>query len=147
MSSRSRMEDQKPAHLSLLCDDCLVICSFFWGLVCFVTTQLARQLQQLVLFLFFCVFFGHYAATQLALQLHQECTQVVFNNKVARKRLARRHSRSGPWIHECCFDVDVCVCWEWIEEWSKLYVLKTNKQTNKQTNDPCVFRAAHLHRC
>ena len=27
------------------------------------------------------------------------------SNKVARKRLARRHSRNGPWTHECCFEV------------------------------------------
>ena len=43
------------------------------------------------------VFFGCYAATQLALQLHQEHTQVVCSNGVARKRPARRHSRYGPW--------------------------------------------------
>ena len=33
-------------------------------------------------------FFGCYAATLLALQLHQERTQVMCNNKEARKRLA-----------------------------------------------------------
>jgi len=37
------------------------------------------------------------------------------SNKVARKRLARRHSRNGPWTHERWFEVDVFVCWEW--EW------------------------------
>jgi len=55
--------------------------------------------------LFFC-----YAATQLALQLHQEHTQVVCNNKVAQKCLACRHSLNGPWTRECCFEVDVFAC-------------------------------------
>jgi len=34
------------------------------------------------------------------------------SNKEVRKRLARRHSRDGPWTHECChgFEVDVCIC-------------------------------------
>jgi len=36
----------------------------------------------------FFVFFGCYAATQLALQLHQERTQVVCSNREARKRPA-----------------------------------------------------------
>ena len=41
-----------------------------------------------------CVFcFLFEAATQLARQLHQECTQVVCSNKVDRSRLALRHSR------------------------------------------------------
>ena len=53
---------------------------------------------------------GCYAATQLALELQQERTQVVCSNKEARKRLARRHSRNGPWTHECYFEVDVFVC-------------------------------------
>ena len=34
---------------------------------------------------------------------------------IIRKRLARRHSRHGPWTHERWFEVDVFVCWEW--EW------------------------------
>jgi len=38
-----------------------------------------------------------FAATQVAPQEQQERTQVVCSNKVARKRLARRHSRNGPW--------------------------------------------------
>ena len=44
---------------------------------------------------------------------------MVCSNEEARKRLARRHSRNGPWTHECCFGVHVFVCWEWIEglEW------------------------------
>jgi len=42
-------------------------------------------------FLFCCC----YVSTQLALQLHQERTQVVCSNKVAQKRPARRHSRNG----------------------------------------------------
>jgi len=50
---------------------------------------------------FFCCF----AATQLARQVQQERTQVVCSNKEARKRLARRHSRNGPWTHECCLEV------------------------------------------
>jgi len=43
---------------------------------------------------------------------------VVCSNKVAQKRLTPRHSRNhdGPWTRECCFEVDVFVCWEWIEE-------------------------------
>jgi len=51
---------------------------------------------------FFLVLF---CRTQLARQLQQERAQVVCSNKVARKRLARRHSRNGPWTHESCFDV------------------------------------------
>jgi len=58
-----------------------------------------------------------YAATQLARPLHQERTQVVCSNNVARNRLARKNSRNGPWKHECCFEVDVFVCWECIEKW------------------------------
>jgi len=38
-----------------------------------------------------------FAATQLARPLHQERLQVVCSHKEAQKRLARRHSRSGPW--------------------------------------------------
>jgi len=65
-------------------------------------------------------FFCCYAATQPARQVRQEHTQVVCSNKIARKRLARRNSRNGPWTHECCFEVDVLVCWEWIEEFEWL---------------------------
>jgi len=36
-----------------------------------------------------------YAATELALQLHQECTHVVCSNREARKRPARRHRTKG----------------------------------------------------
>ena len=62
--------------------------------------------------------FFRFTTTQLARQVQQERTQVVCSNKVARKRLARRHPRNGPsiWTHECCFEVDVFVCLEWIEE-------------------------------
>ena len=42
-------------------------------------------------------FFWCYAATQLALQLQQECTQVVCSNREAQKRPAWGHSRNGPW--------------------------------------------------
>jgi len=42
------------------------------------------------------LFFG-FAATQIARQVQQERTQVVWSNKVVRKRLARRHSHNGPW--------------------------------------------------
>jgi len=42
---------------------------------------------------FFILFW--YAATQLARQVHRERTQVMCSNKVAQKRLARRHSRNG----------------------------------------------------
>jgi len=48
-----------------------------------------------------------FVATQLARQLQQERLQVVYSNKEAWKRLAQRHSRNGPWIHECCFEVIV----------------------------------------
>ena len=41
---------------------------------------------------------------------------MVCSNKVAWKRLARRHSRNGPWTHECCFEVNVFVCWKCIED-------------------------------
>ena len=43
----------------------------------------------------FCFVF--FVATQLARQLHQERLQVGCSNKEAWKRLARRHSRNGPW--------------------------------------------------
>jgi len=50
----------------------------------------------------------------------------VCSNKAARKRLAQRHSRNGPWTHEYFFDseVDVFVCWEWIEELEWLLSLR-----------------------
>ena len=54
---------------------------------------------------FFEFFFCCYAATQLALQVRQERTQVVCSNREARKHPARRHSRNGPWTHECWFEV------------------------------------------
>jgi len=38
-----------------------------------------------------------YTATPLALQFQQGCMQVVRSNRVARNRLARGHSRYGPW--------------------------------------------------
>ena len=60
------------------------------------------------------VSFLFFAAAQLARQLHQEHTQVVCSNKEAWRRLARRHSRNGPWTHECCFEVNVFVCWDCI---------------------------------
>ena len=44
-------------------------------------------------------FFGRFATTQLARHLHQERTKVVCSNKEAWKRLARRHSRNGPWTY------------------------------------------------
>jgi len=42
-------------------------------------------------------FFVLFAATQLALQLHLERTQVVCSSRQAWKRPARSHSRNGPW--------------------------------------------------
>jgi len=42
-------------------------------------------------------FFGCHAVTQLALQLHQEHTQVGCSNREARKRPARGHFHNGPW--------------------------------------------------
>jgi len=68
----------------------------------------------------FCHFFVQcFAATQLARQLQQECTQVGRSNKEARKRLARRHCSNGPWTHACCFDV-CCECrmWNFVLKWS-----------------------------
>jgi len=47
------------------------------------------------LFRFHFIFFV--ACRHTALQLHLEHTQMVRSNKVARKRLAQRHSRNGPW--------------------------------------------------
>ena len=47
------------------------------------------------LFRFHLLFLVVYRHT--ALQLHLERTQVGCSNKVARERLARRHSRNGPW--------------------------------------------------
>jgi len=41
--------------------------------------------------------FNSHAATQLALQLHQERMQVVCSNREAQKRPARGHSRHVPW--------------------------------------------------
>ena len=69
-------------------------------------------------------FFWCFVATQLARQLHQGRLQVVCSNKEARKRLAGRHSRNGPWSHECCFEVDVFVCWEWSVELEWLLLLR-----------------------
>ena len=40
---------------------------------------------------------------------------MVCSNKEAWRCLARRHSRNGPWTHECCFEVDVFVCWDCIQ--------------------------------
>jgi len=48
-----------------------------------------------------------FAATQLARQLHQERTQVVYSNKEAWKRLARRHSRNSCHMFVC---IVVCAC-------------------------------------
>jgi len=42
-------------------------------------------------------FLGCYAATQIALQLHQERIQVVRSNREAWKRPARGHFCNGPW--------------------------------------------------
>ena len=46
-------------------------------------------------------FFWCFAATHLARQLNQERTQVVCSNKVARKHLARRHSRNSCHMFVC----------------------------------------------
>jgi len=46
--------------------------------------------------------------------------------QVARKHLARRNSSNEPWTHECCFEVDVFVCCEWIEELEWLLMLRVN---------------------
>jgi len=42
------------------------------------------------------LFFGCFAATQLARLVQQEGMQVVCSNNVAWKRLAERHSRNEP---------------------------------------------------
>ena len=41
---------------------------------------------------------------------------MVRSNEEARKRLAQRHSCNGSWTHECCFEVDVFVCWGCIQD-------------------------------
>ena len=46
----------------------------------------------------FVFFFGCYAATQVALQLNQERTQLVCSNREARKCPARGHSRNGALV-------------------------------------------------
>jgi len=58
--------------------------------------------------LIFCCFC--FAATQLALQVQQERTQVVCSNRQARKRPAESNGTpaiidDGPWTHEYCFEV------------------------------------------
>jgi len=55
------------------------IYTYRYAFLCFAATQ------------FFSLFFG-FAVTQLARQLHQERTQVVYSNREARERPARRHS-------------------------------------------------------
>jgi len=71
---------------------------------------------------FFLVFFGCYAATQLALQLHQERTQVVCSNREARKRPSPRHS-SGP----CLF---------WHQEVGRMIFPDTDDETCQRFEDP-----------
>jgi len=54
---------------------------------------------------FFLVELPLFVCLGFPLPWHQEHTQVVCSNWEARKRPARRHSRNGPWTHECCFEV------------------------------------------
>jgi len=43
-------------------------------------------------------------ASPLSLQ-NIERIRVVHNNRVTRRSPVQRHSRNGPWTHECCFEV------------------------------------------
>jgi len=129
------------------------------GTLCFLfccedTIQLVFQLHQertqvCTVFVLFCFCFS---ATQLARQVHKERTQVVCSNKVTQERLTPRHSRNhdGPWTRECCFEVHVFVCWEWIEELEIItkdlllrveFLLKTDSGYPKDTgvNKPWLF--------
>ena len=68
----------------------VIFCLF----VCITTTPLVLpESFQISSHLFFC----WYAATQLALQVQQERTQVVCSNRGARQRPTRGHSCNGPW--------------------------------------------------
>jgi len=53
------------------------------------------------------IFFLCFVATQLARQLQQERLQVVCSNKEARKHLARRHSRNSCHVFVC---IVLCAC-------------------------------------
>jgi len=87
-----------------------------WNLVCQIklTCHVNQTIHTLTTIILFC--FLWFAAIQLARQLQQERTQVVCSNKEA--RMARRHSRNGPWTHECCFEVDTFGCWQCFRHWN-----------------------------
>jgi len=76
---------------------------------------------------FFC--FVCYVATQLATQLQQRCTQVVYSNKEARMRPTESNGTPamdlGPWI-----SIDVYIC---ILFWSRHSRTQTYKQIRKRT--------------
>jgi len=73
---------------SFLCAPSSLFLSFFLSWV--VNTQLNHWTDWF--WVLIC-----YAATQLALQLHQERKQVVRSNRVTRKRPARGHCPNGHW--------------------------------------------------
>ena len=52
-------------------------------------------------------FFNVFSATQLALQLHQERSKVVYSNKKARKHLTESNGTPAMdlWTREFCFEV------------------------------------------
>ena len=67
----------------------------------------------------FLVVVSCYAATQLALQLQQERTQVVCSTRVARKRPARRHSRNSCHVFVC---IVVCACSRHALDFKRLFL-------------------------
>jgi len=75
---------------------------------------------------FYSWYFFGFESTQLARQVTAGTHTLRWrcSNMVAWKHLARRHSRNGPWTHKYCFDVDVFVCWEWIEEFEWWLLLR-----------------------
>jgi len=66
-------------------------------------------------------------STQLARQIQQERNTGGHSNKVSRKRLTRRHSCNAPWTHEFCFEVNIFVWWDCIQ------------------NVECCFKAMYLY--
>ena len=69
-------------------------------------------------------FFWFWIHTASAPSYNRKAHRWRCSNTVARKHLARRHSRNRPWTHECRFDVDVFVCWEWIKKFIRSLLLR-----------------------
>ena len=130
----------RPPHLcfvSELCTKQFLSRRFFFGCCC-AATQLALQCLFVCLFVVInpkiCISslpllfkpLGVYQLQHFVFCRHTASapitsrTQVVCSNKVARKRLARRHSRNGSWTHQCCFEVDVFV---WLGVDSRFFFL------------------------